>query len=58
MLQKSRLKMWKKNFWRLGFKTHPIVGDVKTVIGAIGDKDFSIPTPYPPCPELKALFQS
>jgi len=22
----------------LGFKTHPIVGDVKTVIGAIGDK--------------------
>jgi len=37
----------------LGFKTHPIVGDVKTVIGAIETKDFSIPTPYPPCPELK-----
>jgi len=55
---KEQIENVEKKLLELGFKTHPIVGDVKTVIGAIGDKDFSIPTPYPPCPELKALFQS
>ena len=28
----------KKSWQELGFKTHPIIGEVKTVIGAIGDK--------------------
>jgi 3-deoxy-7-phosphoheptulonate synthase len=27
-----------KKLYELGFKTHPIIGEVKTVIGAIGDK--------------------
>ncbi|NLM59961.1 MAG: 3-deoxy-7-phosphoheptulonate synthase, partial [Clostridium sp.] len=35
---KEQIENVEKALTDLGFKTHPIVGDVKTVIGAIGDK--------------------
>ncbi|ABN52114.1 MAG TPA: 3-deoxy-7-phosphoheptulonate synthase [Hungateiclostridium thermocellum] len=35
---KEQIENVEKKLLELGFKTHPIVGDVKTVIGAIGDK--------------------
>lgn len=35
---KDQIDQVEKKLINLGFKTHPIFGDVKTVIGAIGDK--------------------
>jgi len=35
---KEEINNVEKKLFDLGFKTHPIVGDIKTVIGAIGDK--------------------
>ena len=35
---KQEIENVEKKLQELGFKTHPIIGEVKTVIGAIGDK--------------------
>ena len=35
---KQEIDNVEKKLQGLGFKTHPIIGEVKTVIGAIGDK--------------------
>ena len=42
----------------LGFKTHPIFGEVKTVIGAIGDKRILNTVNITTMPESKALSPS
>ncbi len=35
---KEQIEKVESKLVELGFKTHPIYGDTKTVIGAIGDK--------------------
>lgn len=35
---KEEIENVEKKLFDLGFKTHPIIGEIKTVIGAIGDK--------------------
>ncbi len=35
---KEQIENVEKKLFDLGFKTHPIIGEIKTVIGAIGDK--------------------
>ncbi|MCK9478908.1 MAG: 3-deoxy-7-phosphoheptulonate synthase [Firmicutes bacterium] len=35
---KKQIEMVEKKLIELGFKTHPIYGEIKTVIGAVGDK--------------------
>lgn len=35
---KEQINDVEKKLFELGFNTHPIVGDIKTIIGAIGDK--------------------
>lgn len=37
---RGQISTVEKKLINLGFKTHPIYGDIKTVIGAIGDKKF------------------
>ena len=36
---KEQIDYVEKKIAELGFKTHPIIGDFKTVIGAIGNKN-------------------
>lgn len=35
---KEEVQNVEKKLYELGFKTHPIIGEIKTVIGAVGDK--------------------
>ena len=52
---KEEIKNVTERLQKLGFKTHPIYGEVKTVIGAIGDKRILKTTGLATMPGVEAL---
>ena len=50
----QEIQMWKKAT-ELGFQTHPIYGERKTVIGAVGEKSLADPSSLSHMPGVEAI---